>query len=71
MPNKIDPIKKLLGDVQTKPTSFEAALGLLTMEWIILVGLDVVIEGMDAMTHALNLRQDVEFNRPAPPPSEE
>lgn len=67
MPN--DAIKKLLGDVKTKPNSFEAALGLLCMEWITIAGLDNVIEGLDVFVQALETRRDVELKLTPPAPS--
>lgn len=43
--------------------SFEAQLGLLVHKWIILVGLDVVIQSLDDEIQALELRRDLENDK--------
>lgn len=57
-------LKKLFGTpVRTKPDSFEVALGVVCLEWIALIGLDNVIEGLDEFVSALEIRRDLEFNQ--------
>jgi hypothetical protein len=41
---------------------FEAQLGLFLHPWILLIGTDKIIEGLDTMVQAFETRRDTEFN---------
>lgn len=61
----------LEGATKGMAADFEGQLGLLCHAFILAIGIDHVIEGLDIMIEALELRRDTEFNRrpPSPPPA--
>ena len=68
MSNKI--IRDLLASAKIKPRSFEAELGMLCHKWIILEGLDPVIEALHNEVHALSFQQDEVRTLPPPLPAQ-
>lgn len=59
----------ILEAAHINPTSFEAELGLLCHKWIMLKGLDDVLDGLDHEVQALEGRRDLELAATSRKPS--
>lgn len=63
MPASKEEIAKLLKAAHVNPNSFEAELGLLVHKWLLIVGIDKVLDGLDAEVDALEGRRDLQVSK--------
>lgn len=60
-------LETIFAAAHVDPQSFEAELGLLCHKWILVKGIDHVIEGLDNEVEALEGRRDLEATPRSPP----
>lgn len=61
MPASKAQVAELLAAAHINPNSFEAELGLLVHKWLLVVGVDNVVEGLDHEVQALEGRRDLQI----------